>query len=111
MRPTRAEVFFMDADGGHQTQVTRTGDANWSPFMHPNDRQIIYSSNMHDAQKRTFSLYLVNTDGTGTERVTYGARFDSFPMFSPDGKKLLFASTRNASGPHEFNIFIADWVP
>jgi Tol biopolymer transport system component len=32
-------------------------------------------------------------------------------MFSPDGTKLLFSSTRNAAGPHEFNIFIADWVP
>jgi Tol biopolymer transport system component len=111
MRPTRAEVFFMNADGSGQTQVTKTGDANWSPFMHPNGRQIIYSSNMHDPQKRTFSLYVINTDGTGTERVSFGARFDSFPMFSPDGTKLLFCSTRNAAGPHEFNIFIADWVP
>jgi Tol biopolymer transport system component len=111
MRPTRAEIYFMSADGSGQTQVTRTGDANWSPFMHPNGRQIIYSSNMHDAQRRTFSLYVVNADGTGTERVTFGARFDSFPMFSPDGRRLLFCSTRNAAGPHEFNIFIADWVP
>ena len=111
MRPTRAEVFFMNADGSGQTQVTKTGDANWSPFMHPNNRQIIYASNMHDPQKRTFSLYVVGTDGSGTERVSFGARFDSFPMFSRDGKKLLFCSTRNAAGPHEFNIFIADWVP
>jgi Tol biopolymer transport system component len=63
---------------------------------------------MHDPAKRTFSLYVVKADGSGTERVTYGARFDSFPMFSPDGKKLLWCSTRGASGPHEFNIFIAD---
>jgi Tol biopolymer transport system component len=111
MRPSRAEIFVMNADGSGQTQVTRTGDANWSPFMHPNGRQIIYASNMHDAAKRTFSLYLVNADGTGTERVTYGARFDSFPMFSPDGTKLLFCSTRNTADPREFNIFIADWVP
>ena len=111
MRPTRAEVFFMNADGSSQTQVTKTGDANWSPFMHPNGRQIVYSSNMHDPQKRTFSLYVINADGTGTERVSYGARFDSFPMFSPDGKKLLWCSTRNSTGAHEFNIFIADWVP
>ncbi len=111
MRPTRAEIFFMNADGSGQTQVTKTGDANWSPFMHPNNRQIIYSSNMHDPQKRTFSLYTVNTDGSGTERVTSGARFDSFPMFNREGTKLLFCSTRNAKEPHEFNIFIADWVP
>jgi Tol biopolymer transport system component len=54
---------------------------------------------------------LINVDGTGMERITHGARFDSFPMFSRDGKKLVFASTRNAKEPGEFNIFIADWVP
>jgi TolB protein len=31
-------------------------------------------------------------------------------MFSRDGKKLVFASRRNAKEPREFNIFIADWV-
>jgi Tol biopolymer transport system component len=32
-------------------------------------------------------------------------------MFSADGKKLVWASNRNAKAPHETNIFIADWVP
>ncbi len=109
MRPSRAEIYYMKADGTEQRQVTDTGHANWSPFMHPNGRQIVFSSNMHDEKGRTFSLYIVNTDGTGLERITYGARFDSFPMFSRDGKKLIFSSTRNAAGPREFNIFIADW--
>ena len=31
--------------------------------------------------------------------------------FARDGKKLVFASTRNGEEPREFNIFIADWVP
>jgi len=34
-----------------------------------------------------------------------------FPMFSPGGKKLVWASKRNAKAPHETNIFIADWRP
>ena len=109
-RPAKAEIFYMKSDGLEQTQVTDTGHANWSPFMHPNGRQIIFSSNMHDPEGRTFSLYLVNTDGTGLERVTYGARFDSFPMFSKDGRTLIFSSTRNAKERREFNIFVADWT-
>jgi TolB protein len=75
------------------------------------NRLIIFSSNLHDAERRSFSLYLIDTDGSGLERLTYDARFDSFPMFSRDGKKLVFASTRNAKGPREFNVFIADWIP
>jgi len=35
-------------------------------------------------------------DGTGLERITYNDTFDGFPMFSPNGKKLVFASNRTA---------------
>ncbi len=111
IRPTRAEIYAMSADGSNKRQLTNNGAANWAPFLHPNNRQIIFSSNLHDPERRSFSLYLINVDGTGMERITHGARFDSFPMFSRDGKKLVFASTRNAKEPHEFNIFTADWAP
>jgi Tol biopolymer transport system component len=111
IKPTKAEIFMMSADGSDKRQITNNGAANWAPFLHPNNRRIIFSSNLHDPQRSSFSLYLINVDGTGLERLTYGARFDSFPMFSRDGKKLVFASTRNGKEPREFNIFIADWIP
>jgi Tol biopolymer transport system component len=31
-------------------------------------------------------------------------------MFSPDGKKLVFCSNRNAAAPRQTNVFIAEWV-
>ena len=101
----------MDADGSNQRQITDNGAANFAPFIHSNGRQIIFSSNLHDPSRRTFSLYLIDLDGSGLERVTYGDTFASFPMFSPDGTRLAFASHRNRKQPGEMNIFIADWVP
>ena len=44
------------------------------------------------------------------EQVTTAPTFDGFPMFSLDGKKLVWASNRHDANPHETNIFIADWV-
>src|SRR5208283_3278893 len=44
------------------------------------------------------------------ERITYSDGFDGFPMFSPDGKQLVWISHRNGKQPHETNVFIADWV-
>ena len=110
-RPSRMELFVMDADGSNQRQVTDNSAANFAPFLHPNGRQIIFSSNLHDSTRRSFALYLMNLDGSGLERVTYGDTFASFPMFSPDGMKLVFASHRNRKLPGEINVFIADWVP
>ncbi|MFY8028327.1 MAG: hypothetical protein ACOVPB_04065, partial [Bacteroidia bacterium] len=57
-----------------------------------------------------FQLYLINTDGTGLEAVTGKSIFNAFPMFSYDGKKLVFSSNRNNHGTRDTNLFIADWV-
>ncbi|HSG32813.1 MAG TPA: hypothetical protein VLB82_14860 [Thermodesulfobacteriota bacterium] len=65
---------------------------------------------MDDSKGRNFDLYIINTDGAGLERITCSAAFDRFPMFSPDGKKLVWASNRNAKTRGETNIFIADWI-
>ncbi|HMW40090.1 MAG TPA: hypothetical protein PKD57_11860, partial [Saprospiraceae bacterium] len=57
-----------------------------------------------------FNLYMIGVDGTGLEQVTFDKVFASFPMFSPDGKKIAFSSNRFNGGTHDTNIFLADWV-
>ena len=64
---------------------------------------------MHDPKGRDFDLYLINIDGTNLERITYFEGFDGFPMFSPNGKYLVFASNRNQKTPGDTNIFICEW--
>lgn len=110
VRPARLELYIIGADGRGLMQVTRNGAANFAPFMHPNGRQIIFSSNLHQPGSRLFALYLVNIDGTGLERVTWADEFASFPMFSRDGQKLVFCSSRDAAKPRDLNVFIADWL-
>ena len=34
---------------------------------------------------------MINLDGSGLEQITHDDVFDAFPMFSPDGKKLVLA--------------------
>jgi TolB protein len=110
VRPRRLEIFVMRADGSGVTQVTRNGAASFAPFMHPDSRRVIFSSNLHDPGGRSFALYLVNADGSGLERVTWADPFASFPMFSRDGTRLIFSATRNAGAPRDMNVFVADWV-
>ena len=52
---------------------------------------------------------MINTDGSNLEQISFDNTFDSFPMFSPDGAKLVFASNRNNGGSRATNLFIVDW--
>lgn len=111
VRPTRLELMVMDADGSNQRQVTSNGAANFGPFWHPDGRRIIFSSNLGDPQGRNFDLYLVDSEPGGeAERITYADQFDGFPMFTRDGKQLVFASNRHHEAEGDTNVFIADWV-
>ena len=114
VEPGQLELFVMNADGTDKKQVTTNGASNFSPFFHPDGRRIVFSSNVEtrgEGGRPSFHLYLINEDGTGQERVTIEGRFNSFPMFSPDGKRLVWVSDRHAKEPGEFNVFLADWVP
>ncbi|MCI0447570.1 peptidase M28, partial [bacterium] len=110
VRPTKLEIFVMNADGSNVRQITGNGAANFCPYFHPDGKRIIFASNLHDPAGRNFDLFIIRTDGTGLRRITDNPTFDGFPMFSPDGKKLVFASNRNAKTQGETNIFIADWI-
>jgi len=110
VRPTRLEIYVMNADGSDVRQVTNNGKANFAPFMHPDGKRIIFSSNMDESNPRNFDLYMINIDGSDLKRITYFEEFDGFPMFSRDGKKLVFCSNRNNRKAGETNIFIADWI-
>ncbi len=110
------DLWLMDADGSNKKLILHNKATNFAPSWHPDGKRIIFASNMDDWHAdikqygHNFELYLINIDGTGLERITYNTVFDSFPMFSPDGRKLVWASNRNPQKPHETDIFIADWV-
>ncbi len=110
VRPSKMEIWVMNADGTDQRQITRLGGANFAPFFTPDGKRIIFSSNYRNPRSGNFDLFLVNLDGSGLEQVTTSPEFDGFPQFSPDGRRLVWASNRLAGNPHETNIFIADWV-
>lgn len=55
-------------------------------------------------------MYSINVDGTGLEQITFNKTFDGFPMFTRDGKHLVFASNRSNRKKGDTNIFMADWI-
>jgi Tol biopolymer transport system component len=115
IRPSRVELWVMDADGSNKRQVTALGGANFGPSWSADGTKLIFSSNFVAPRSGNFELYLVDASETRAtaeklERITTSTTFDGFPMFSPDGKKLIWASNRHAKAEGETNLFIADFV-
>ncbi len=114
VRPSKVELYVMDADGGNQRQVTQLGGANFGPSWSPDGSKIIFASNFAAPRSGNFELYLVDASASlataeKLEKITTADTFDGFPMFSPDGQKLLWASNRHAKSSGETNLFIADF--
>lgn len=101
-----AEIFVMNADGTGQRQITRLGALSWAPYFHPSGDYVIFATNLHGTGN--FELYLVDSAGNAQPvRVTYTDGFDGLPVFTPDGDRLAWTSTRTLNAQSQ--IFFADW--
>jgi Tol biopolymer transport system component len=126
VKPTKMDIWVANADGTEAHQVTYLPGASFAPFFFPDGKRIIFASNYLQPRGPEFDLFAIDLDGTHLERITYGPSFDGFPMFSPDGKRLSFSSNRRdviasktgevyrltggVAGPHDTNVFVADWA-
>ena len=109
--PAKLEICVMDADGSNAApgDAHRRGELRAVlPPRREADRLRLERRRSARAELRPLPRERRRQRArAGHDRAT---TFDGFPMFSPDGKKLVFASNRNASRPGETNVFIADWV-
>ena len=101
-----ADVFTMKLDGSDIQRVTDFKAMSWAPYYHPSGEYIIFGSNKMGFTN--FELYIVDTEGTKEpQRVTFTEGFDSLPVFSPQGDRLLWTSTRTSDGKSQ--LFLAGW--
>ncbi len=101
-----AEIYTMRADGTNARPITRAGVMSWAPFYHPSGDYVIFTTNRHG--HANFELYIVDSEGLQEPvRVTDNPGFDGIPVFSPDGKQLVWTSGRTTSGQSQ--LFRGEW--
>lgn len=105
------QIHVIDADGANERRLTSNNGVNWGPYWHPSGKYIIYSGADHSNPmvRPNYDLYMMDIDTQETVRLTFAPGADVLPVFSPDGKKLLWTSTRDGRMPGS-QIFIADFV-
>ena len=53
-------------------------------------------------------LFVANADGSAAKQITSFGCASFAPQFTPDGKRILFASNRNKCDSREFELFLID---
>ena len=81
--------------GGHVRQLMPQAPLHgsfWRPDVSFNARQVVFCFKPHN--EKSFHLYEINADGSGLTQVTDGPYDDFDPIYLPDGKHVLFSTTR-----------------
>ncbi|MDR3228429.1 MAG: hypothetical protein LBT53_03325 [Puniceicoccales bacterium] len=66
--------------------------AFWRPDLSYDASRVLFSFKPHN--EKTFHLYEINLDGTGLRQLTGGMFDDLDPVYLPDGKNIMFTTTR-----------------
>ncbi|HEY4611811.1 MAG TPA: hypothetical protein VII11_02390 [Bacteroidota bacterium] len=99
------EIFSMDADGGNVRQISSLKTISTYPSYSPDGKKIVFRCVTLEPgfrwdlslASRNSEVFVMNVDGTDPVNLTTNVAYDGWPMWSPDGKKILFSSNR--SGP------------
>jgi TolB protein len=109
------EIFSMETDGTDLRQHTRNKAVCTYPSFSPDGTRIVYRKITNTAgfawdlssRPRNSEVFVASADGSNETNVSNNAAFDGWPMWSPDGERIVFASNR--AGPANVGqLYIVD---
>lgn len=100
--PTALDVAFEGKAAANLEQHTTPGEgADFDPNVDPTGHNLVFASTRHS---RYSHLYVKATEGAACTQLTDENANDSQPVFSPDGKRIAFASDRGG----QWDIWVMD---
>jgi Tol biopolymer transport system component len=105
------QLYVINADGTGERALT--DDLNWvqwGPYWYKDGRHIVYAAADHGnpTVRPNYDLYWMDTESGKKVRLTYAPGADVLPVFSPDGKKIMWTSTRDGRQPSQ--LYMADFI-
>ena len=104
-------IVDTDANSDAQSPEDRGTLYGFYADVSPDGSQIVYSSCefelwMPRGTQYTdgYELVMMNIDGTGKTKLTGNNNLDHYPVWSPDGRHIVFVRYRGGLGPEEYSI-------
>ncbi|HQU42064.1 MAG TPA: biopolymer transporter Tol [Pirellulales bacterium] len=112
------QIHAIGIDGQNDVALTDNVGVNWAPYWHPTKPYIIWTGADHsDPTKRpNYDLWLMKYEvregrlarAGEVVRVTDHSTADVLPVFSPNGKRLMWTSNR--SDDHSSQLWTAEFT-
>jgi TolB protein len=101
------EIYVVNANGNNVTRLTNNTAYDGSPVWSPDGRQIAFVSDRDELNRDTcndthtcnLEIYVMNADGNSLTRLTNNTAYDYSPVWSPDGRHIVFVSKRDEPNP------------
>jgi TolB protein len=93
------QIYTMGISDSEPHRISGTGNYNTSPAWSPKGDRIAWATRSGN----TFQIVVANVDGAGARTLT-GAGTNEDPSWAPDGRYLVFSSSRNGRR----SLWIAD---
>lgn len=96
-----SDLFRVSRNGKRVLRLTNNGSViDIAPSWSPDGKQIAFVSDRSGSPQ----VYVMNSDGTDTRRLTFGGDYCVAPAWSPDGRWIAYAI--RAEG--EFDLYLID---
>ncbi len=108
----RLQLYVINSDGTQEKALTDNDHwVYWAPFWYPDGRHLIYTAADHSnpLARPNYDLYWMNIETGKTTRITFSPGQDVLPVFSNDGKRIMWTSSRD--GDPSSQLYIADFAP